>query len=87
MNSLNKFLFIISFFLSVLFLPWWVSVFFGVVLLAVWRAYVSVILGAIILDVVFGIPLAAFGGFAYLYTLIFVTLSVIVLFLHKAMLE
>lgn len=87
MNGLNKFLFIISFFLSVLFLPWWVSVFFGVVLLAVWRAYVSVILGAIILDVVFGSPLAVFGGFAYVYTLIFVTLSVLVLFLHKAMLE
>ena len=74
MNDLNKFLFIASFFVSVLFLPWWVSVFIAVILLAEWRAYVSVILGAVMLDVIFGSPLTLLGGFAYLYTGIFVAL-------------
>lgn len=87
MKELNKIFFIVSFFISAVYLPWWFTVILGVMLLSVWNAYVSVILGALLLDMLFGSPLTSFGGFAYLYTAVFATLAALVLFLNRTMLE
>ena len=87
MNQIVKFLFIASFFISTVFLPWWFSVILAVALLSVWQAYVSVIAGALVLDILFGSPLVAFGGFVYLYTAIFLILVAFTFFLNRAMLE
>lgn len=87
MKELVKYFFIIALFVSVVYLPWWLSVGIALVLLSVWRAYVSVILGALCIDILFGSPLLAFGGFAYLYTAIFSALTLMTLFLSRAMIE
>lgn len=87
MRELTKYLFIIAFFVSVVYLPWWLSALIALLLLSVWRAYVSVIVGALCMDILFGSPLVAFGGFAYLYTAIFSILALMTLVLNRAMLE
>jgi putative Ca2+/H+ antiporter (TMEM165/GDT1 family) len=87
MSELAKYFFIISFFISVVYLPWWVTVSIAIVLLSVWRTYATVMLGALCLDILFGSPLAAFGGFAYLYTAIFALLVFLSFFLNRTMLE
>ena len=87
MTQLGKIFVIGAFFVSVVYLPWWVTVFLAVVLLAVWQAYVSVILGALLLDIVFGAPVTAFTGFSYLYTLTFSLLAGVTFFLNRSMLE
>lgn len=78
---------IASYGISVVFLPWWVSVILGVFILAIWQAYVSVLLGAVLLDVLFGSPMYVFSDFAYLYTAIFGLLAVVTLVLSRTMLE
>ncbi|MBX9765075.1 hypothetical protein K2X83_00335 [Patescibacteria group bacterium] len=87
MTQLAKILIIVSYGVSILFLPWWVSVVLAVLLLGVWQAYVSVILGAVTLDVLFGSQLAAFSGFSYVYTAIFCILALCTFVLSRAMLE
>lgn len=86
MNEVTKFLCVVAYFVSIIFLPWWFSVMIAIVLLSMWKAYVSVILGALMLDVLFGSSLA-FRGFAYLYTAVFSLLVVLAFFLNRAMLE
>jgi K+-sensing histidine kinase KdpD len=87
MTQLGKIFVIVAYGISIIFLPWWVSVALAVILLGVWQAYASVIVGALLLDIVFGAPLFAFSGFSYLYTLIFVVLVAVTFVLARAMLE
>lgn len=78
---------LILFFASILFLPWYISVFIGVVIIARWHAYVSAIIGGIILDSMFGAPIVALHNFAYIYTILFIILSAFAFFLRHAMME
>ncbi len=87
MTGIEKYFFIASFFISTLFLPWWVSVVLGVVLLAFWQTYVSVLAGALLMDIVFGAPLIGLGTTTHLYMYIFCGLAVVTLILNRAMLE
>lgn len=87
MTQIGKFFILSAYGISVVFLPWWVSVFLGVILLAVYRAYFSVIGGAFLLDIAFGGPLAAFAGFSYLYTFIFIGLALVSFMLSRMMIE
>ena len=74
-----------AFFISVLFLPWFVTVAIGVIAIAFYRAYLSVVIGGVLIDSLFGVPL--FGNFAFFYTALFVALSLIAVFLRRTMLE
>ncbi len=58
------------FFGSILFFPWWVSVFLGVLLLFAGEGY-EVLFGGVLLDVLYGAPLPFFFHFPALYTALF----------------
>ena len=75
------------FFLSVFFGPWWLFAALAVFLLAEWRDFFSVILGAMIVDLLFGIPIVQNTLLPFLYIGIFVPLILIELFLRRRVLD
>lgn len=75
------------FFLSSILLPWYVPVFLGGLLIALWGGYVEVIIGGIIMDTLFGTSIPLLYGFAYLYTALFVALSLMAMVLRRMMIE
>lgn len=76
------------FFASIIALaPWWVSVALGVLLVAYFDAALSVLVGGVLLDVLHGAPIHIFGGFAYLYTSIFIVLVIVRMVLKKSIVE
>ncbi len=79
--------FVILFFISVFVTPWWVIVPLGIVLLAYFEAYLSVLLGGLIVDTLFGVPLSGVFGITYFYTAVFVILIFSTLLLRLRLLE
>lgn len=77
----------ISYIVSSVFLPWWVTVALGIALVVHFKLWWVAILGGLLMDLVFGAPIAALGGFAYLFSLLFVVLSLLALMLRQRMLE
>ena len=75
------------FLLSALLAPWWVTVPYGIVVVAYARSPWAAILGGLIMDVTFGAPIASLGGFSYLYTALFAFLSLIAVLLRSRMIE
>lgn len=78
---------LLFFFASILFLPWYVPVLLGLFIIVQWKAYTSAIIGGIILDGMFGAPIITLYGFAYIYTALFVILSLLAFFLRQVMME
>lgn len=76
----------VAFFAAVLFLPWFVVVPLGIALIAYYHAYLSVIIGGILLDSLFGAPIGVFSGFSFLYTALFAFLSAGAYVLRRSML-
>jgi hypothetical protein len=70
---------------SALLLPWWATVAFGVILLALYKSYATAIFGGLLIDFAFsgGTPSLV----PFLYTALFVFLSLMVRFLDRAMLS
>lgn len=62
---------VIVFFLSALFGPWWLMSISAVFLLAEWRDWFSVLLGAFVADLLFGVPIIEGFDLPFLYTGIF----------------
>lgn len=87
MNDVVRILYIVTFFVSIVFMPWWASMAFAIYLLAFYSAFSSVFIGAVLLDLIFGAPLHTFAGFSYLYTLLMTVLIVVTAFLQRSMLE
>lgn len=82
-----KVAFVALFFLSILFAPWWLTVPLGIIiLLEPWGMPVAVF-GGVLVDVLFGTPIASLGGFAYLYTLLFVCGGLTVLYLRSRVVD
>lgn len=57
----------LSLFLSILFFPWWISLFVAVLLLVFHRAY-EVLFWALFFDSLYGAPLESLWGIEYLAT-------------------
>ena len=76
-----------AFFASILFLPWFVTVALGVVLIAWYQAYLSVLIGGVLLDSMFGAPIAALGSFSFIYTALFACLSAVSYVLRRRVME
>ena len=74
-------------FASILLLPWYVPTVLAIILIAWWEAYVSVIIGGVMLDALFGAPIVVLGGFSFIYTGLFVISSATAFFLRRAILE
>lgn len=77
----------ILYIVSSIFLPWWITVALGIVLITYFRLWWVAILGGLLMDLVFGAPISAFFGFAFLYTTLFIALSLLALMLRQRMLE
>lgn len=66
----------IAYVLSAVLLPWWLTVFLGVVLLAYLQSYVVVIIGALVLDTMHGAGIVQLFGVSFLYTGLFLFLII-----------
>lgn len=73
--------------LSIVLLPWWVTVTLGVVSIVFFNLWYFAIMGGLVMDLAFGTPIALLGGFAYVYTCLFVGLSLLAMVLRGRMLE
>ena len=67
---------------SVLFLPWWVSVFFMVSLLVLWKAY-EVLFWGFLIDVTYGASVPSYGTIPLIFTLLSVLLFIAIEFSKK----
>ena len=71
-------------FLSVLLLPWWVTLSVAVLGMTLFSRFVEVIAVGFLLDLLFGIPLHLFGGFQFTFASVFSVLFFLGLFLSGA---
>jgi hypothetical protein len=76
-----------AFFVSILFAPWMLTVLIGIILLSAWRERSLLIIGGAMADALFGVPVPALGGFAFIYTALFALLIITELFLRKSMID
>ncbi|TAJ16081.1 hypothetical protein EPO56_00060 [Patescibacteria group bacterium] len=67
--------------------PWWMSVLFAILLLVMGNNGFIVVIGGIIIDLTFGTPIHSLGGFQYLYTTLFILLSIIAWYLKRTLSE
>lgn len=79
--------FVLIFFLSVLFAPWWLAGAVAVFILAEWRDWISVLFGAILLDLLFGVPVVSGYELPFLYTAVFGTLIIAEFYLRSRILD
>lgn len=77
----------LAFFASILFLPWYVPVMLGVLLIAFYQAYLFAIIGGIVLDSMFGTSIISLYSVSFLYTILFATLSILSALLRRYMME
>lgn len=77
----------IAFFVSIVALPWFVSVPLGVLIIALWGASVEAVIGGIMLDSMFGAPIQALAGFPFLYTTLFLVLALGAFVMRRLMIE
>ena len=75
----------IIFFVSVLFAPWWLSVLLAIILLSYFGAYFEVIVGGIVMDSMFGVPIIALFNTEFLYTIMFAILVLTAYFAKRVM--
>ncbi len=80
-------LFIIAFLLSAVLLPWWGTVALGIFGLAYFEAYLTVIVGGLFMDILFGVSEPRLFGFSYIYAAVFTLLAVTAWYLNRAILE
>lgn len=75
------------FVLSVVFLPWWVSVLLGVFISLTPIGSILAVLGGAVMDLTFGAPLGALFGIHDFYTLFFLCLAVVMFVLRQRVLD
>ena len=84
---MSKLFLAVAFFISIATLPWWASVLLGILFVAEGGSVWVVVFGGFILDELFGAPIASLGGFAYLYTALFIIIGAVVLYLRSMLFE
>ena len=72
----------VLFYLSIFILPWWLSLFLGILLLVFIQAY-DVLLGGIAADLLYGVPVAALGGISFLSTILLCAIAIVVFVLRR----
>lgn len=77
----------LSFLVSAVLLPWWVSVLFGIGVTLYPGSGVVLLIGGVIMDTLFGAPIATLGGFAYLYTVLFSIIAAVVYLLRDRVVD
>ncbi|MFQ5540888.1 MAG: hypothetical protein ACE5F4_01435 [Candidatus Paceibacteria bacterium] len=79
--------FFFAFFASVFFAPWWMMAALGILMIAYFEAYLSVLLGTLLFDALFGTPVPLLFGIAHMYTYMFVALILLAVLLRRRLLE
>ena len=69
-------------FVSVLFLPWWITALLGVIVAFTYTAY-ELFGWGIFADSLYSVPLDAFSNIQFLFTLYFFVLFVVVIFIKR----
>ncbi|PIR85405.1 hypothetical protein COU15_01080 [Candidatus Kaiserbacteria bacterium CG10_big_fil_rev_8_21_14_0_10_45_20] len=64
------------FFLSILFVPWWFSVVLAIMIASRGEDFFVLPIGGVLLDVLFGVPVVALGGFSFIYTVVFSAMAI-----------
>lgn len=82
-----KFLLAIAYLLSALTLPFVVTVVLAIFYLAEGGSILLAVFGGVLVDLVFGAPVAAVHGFSYLSALLMLVLGAATLYLRQALLE
>lgn len=82
-----RFFLALAFVISLVSLPWWVSLLCAILYLAEGGNPLLVIAGGIVFDLMFGSPVHSLGGFRFLYSVFAVCISIAALYLNKALLE
>lgn len=67
---------------SLLFFPWWLSLFVALLYLIIFEAYEVIALG-LFADSLFSVSMSPFFGFLYVYTVLFIILLVVTTKLKK----
>lgn len=84
---MTKLLLALAFCISLVALPWWASALSAIVFLAEGGSPFLIIAGGFILDELSGAPIAAMGGFAFLYTCFFALLAGVAVYLRSTVFE
>lgn len=58
----------IGMFASVLFFPWWVTLLMGTGFFFIFESYYELLISALLIDILYGVPLALLGGFTAVHT-------------------
>lgn len=82
-----KYLTTLVFFGTILWGPWWLAIAVAVFLLALWRSFVTVLVGGMTADLLFGVPLASLFNITFFYTLLFGLLSIAERYVRTRMLD
>lgn len=72
---------------SVFTAPWYVFLLLAIVLIVYVRAGVSVLGGAILYDILYGVPIPSLGSYEFLYTTVVAVLVLTSLLLRRRLLE
>lgn len=72
---------------SVFTAPWYVFLLLAIVLIVYARAGVSVLGGAILYDILYGVPIPSLGSYEFLYTTVVAVLVLTSLILRRRLLE
>lgn len=82
-----KYLATLVFFGTILWGPWWLAIAVAVFLLALWRSFITVLVGGMTADLLFGVPLAPLFNITFFYTLLFGFLSIAERYVRTRMLD
>lgn len=77
----------VIFLLSVLFLPWWVSVFLAILLLSSYKSRLVILCGGLLMDTLYGAPIVSLFSISYLYTTLFLVLILTSMFLRTKLMN
>jgi len=82
-----KFISTLIFFGTILWGPWWLTVALAVFLLALWKSSATLIIGGMVADMLFNVPLAPLFNITFFYTLLFGFLIIIERYLRARLLD
>jgi hypothetical protein len=71
------------FFASIVYCPWWVTLFIAIWLAPYKGSFAPLVIGGLLMDVMFGSRVASLGGFSYVYTLVFVGAALVSWYLRE----
>ncbi|HCB35135.1 MAG: hypothetical protein A2W52_04865 [Candidatus Taylorbacteria bacterium RIFCSPHIGHO2_02_49_25] len=70
---------------AVFILPWWAVLLSGAIFFFLFEYFLEMLFAALLLDLLYGVPLSRYGGFAFVVSLISVSLYIVLSALKRRM--